>query len=216
MAKSEADRYQSKLDSMERSRKPTDPAKKSRNLQKMDTERDAYKKLLAATITAQKETYAKHPIVFKAALTAYWLSHERHVTLLVQSLEHTQTFAKQAEREMLELNISTWTPPRGVNHATYLEHKQSIISDDDKNDEFHSAINVPIEQPNHPAKITVNSPTTDASPNNIASQYPAAEEDAIVESPTSVVNVTTGRGCIVSRKTSNATRPFEELPRTAA
>lgn len=110
-AKSESTRYQSKLDWMERSRRPTDESKKLRNLQKMDHQRIAYKTLLEETIKEQKSTYAKHPIVFKAALTSYWLSHEKHVTSLVQSLENTQTFAKQAEQEMRALDISAWKPP---------------------------------------------------------------------------------------------------------
>lgn len=110
-AKSESSRYQSKLDSMERSRRPTDESKKLRNLQKMDHQRIAYKTLLAETIKEQKASYEKHPIVFKAALTSYWLSHEKHVTLLVQSLDNTKKFAKQAELEMRALDITTWKPP---------------------------------------------------------------------------------------------------------
>lgn len=105
-ARSEADRYQAKLDALERSKRPIDPAKKQRNLQKMDTEKNAYKAILKETVAAQKAVYAKHPIIFKAALTSYWLSHEKHVTLLVQSLEKTQEFARKSEVEMRNLDIT--------------------------------------------------------------------------------------------------------------
>lgn len=107
-AKSEACRYQAKLDSMERSRRPMDESKKTRNLQKMDNEKDVYKKLLRDTVDQQKVTYSKYPIVFKAALTSYWLNHEKHVSLLVQSLEKTQEFAKKNEKEMKELDITAY------------------------------------------------------------------------------------------------------------
>lgn len=105
-AKSEAARYQSKLDAMERSKKGPDDHKKSRNLAKMDDQKGTYKVLLADTVKAQKKTYSKHPVLFKAALTSYWLSHEKHVTLLVQSLEKTADFARQAEAEMKDLDIT--------------------------------------------------------------------------------------------------------------
>lgn len=109
-AKAETNRYQSKLDAMERSRRPVDQSKKVRNLQKMDTHREAYRSLLRTTVEEQKKTYAKHPIVFKAALTSYWISHEKHVTALVESLEKTQAFAKASEVEMADLDITTYQP----------------------------------------------------------------------------------------------------------
>lgn len=108
--KAETNRYQSKLDAMERSRRPMDESKKTRNLQKMDNHRESYRAMLKATIEKQKKIYAKHPIVFKAALTSYWISHEKHVTALVESLERTQTFAKASEAEMRELDITTYQP----------------------------------------------------------------------------------------------------------
>lgn len=109
-AKSEANRYQVKLDAMERSKKPADQSKKQRNLQKMDAEKELYKRLLKVTVDQQKKVYAKHPVVFKAALTSYWLSHEKHVNLLVESLEETQQFAQQHEQEMRQLDITSYQP----------------------------------------------------------------------------------------------------------
>lgn len=104
-AKSEADRYQSKIDAMERKGRAGDDEKKTRNLMKMDVEKGNYKKLLNEVVTLQKKTYAKYPVVFKAALVSYWLSHEKHVTMLVESLRETQAFAKEAEAEMAGLDI---------------------------------------------------------------------------------------------------------------
>lgn len=108
--KSEMDRYQSKLDSMERSTRRVDQSKKNRNLQKLDRNKEGYSVMLATILDQQKNTYAKHPVVFKAALTAYWLNHEKHVSLLVQSLESTQQFAKLHENDMKKLDIDTYTP----------------------------------------------------------------------------------------------------------
>ncbi len=110
-AKSEADRYQSKIDYMERKKKHTDETKKTRNLLKMDVEKVNYRKLLNEAIEKQKATYAKYPVVFKAALVSYWLSHEKHVTMLVESLKETQAFAKAAEAEMARLDIRALEMP---------------------------------------------------------------------------------------------------------
>jgi hypothetical protein len=128
-ARAEADRYQAKVDGIERGKK-IDDAKKLRNLSKMDDQKETYKELLVKVVAAQKKTYAKHPAVFKAAMVAYWQSHERHVTLLTQSLENTQEFAAKHLEEMKSfdvaslnieldsLNIGTSTAP--VPHSTAL------------------------------------------------------------------------------------------------
>lgn len=106
-ARSEADRYQNKIDHLERSKKQVDPSKKDRNLQKMDKEKESYKELLADVVAQQNKVYAKHTVVFKAALVSYWLSHEKHVTLMVKSLEDTQSFALTNAAEMGKLDIAT-------------------------------------------------------------------------------------------------------------
>lgn len=111
-AKAETNRYQSKLDAMERSRKPVRVEKKQRNLQKMDTQREMYRVLLKTIVEKQKHIYGKHPIVFKASLTAFWLNHERHVTALVESLDKTARFAKDSEEEMKKLDITKYQPQR--------------------------------------------------------------------------------------------------------
>lgn len=111
-AKAETNRYQAKLDAMERSRTAPKKEKKQRNLQKMDTQREAYRALLKSVVQKQKQTYAKHPIMFKAALTGFWLNHEKHVTALIESLEKTAKFAKGAEEQMSKLDISRYQPER--------------------------------------------------------------------------------------------------------
>ncbi|CDF32544.1 unnamed protein product [Chondrus crispus] len=161
--KSEASRYQSKLDFMERSRRGIDEQKKIRNLQKMDHHKVAYKALLADTVRAQKEVYAKHSVVFKAALTSYWLSHEKHVTLLVKSLENTQAFAKKAEPEMLTLDIANWTPPsieQGtktvgvIDYTPVAEHERNSKTSSETETAKDAAV-----QLSSPTAVTVESPT---------------------------------------------------------
>lgn len=193
MARSEAERYQSKLDAMERSRRPIDSAKKSRNLQKMDTERELYKKLLTETIEAQKKTYAKYPIVFKAALTAYWLSHEKHVNLLVQSLENTQEFAQRCEKDMMELDITTWVPPEPAGSPRYLEDKQSELSEEPNEEEqFHSASTIPLDSRDKGVEVTVESPRDSPKhtkgPKEMGTQVNQDSTAELLESPTSVAN----------------------------
>lgn len=109
-AKTETGRYQAKLDAMERGRRAVDPSRRQRNIQKLDTIREEYRRALRNIVEAQKKTYAKHPVVFKAALTAYWLSHEKHVNALVQSLEKTQSFANAYESEMKALDVTNLKP----------------------------------------------------------------------------------------------------------
>lgn len=120
-AKAETNRYQAKLDAMERSRSPPNREKKQRNLHKMDNQREIYRGLLKSVVQRQKHTYAKHPIMFKAALTGFWLNHEKHVTALIESLDKTAKFAKGAEEQMSKLDIAKYQPER-------LEHLSSIDS----------------------------------------------------------------------------------------
>jgi len=185
-AKSEASRYQSKLDAMERSRRQTDESKKARNLQKMDNEKDEYRKLLNSTIEAQKKTYAKHPIVFKAALTSYWLSHEKHVTLLVQSLEKTQEFAKKAENEMKGLDITEFVMPEELSplpsprkiptDAPLMPETKAPFSND--TEEFNDAASVPSDV-SKVANVTALAPNS----NSIATSEQESEAMATADEP---------------------------------
>jgi hypothetical protein len=104
-ARAEAERYSAKIDAIQRA-KTIDGVKKLRNLSKMDKQKDTYKELLTKVIASQKHTYAKHPAVFRAAMVGYWQSHERHVTLLTQSLRHTQEFAARHADEMRDFDVA--------------------------------------------------------------------------------------------------------------
>lgn len=160
-SKSEASRYQSKLDSIERNRRGIDEQKKLRNLQKMDHHKATYKALLADTIRAQKEAYGKHSVVFKAALTAYWLSHEKHVTQLVKSLENTQAFAKKAEAEMIALDIKNWVPAAENGNAAGICGNKAITESDvieNETAQIETLKNVTVEL-SSPTTVTVESPT---------------------------------------------------------
>lgn len=209
-AKSESSRYQLKLDSMERSKRQTDEARKARNLQKMDNERDLYKRLLLETINAQKSTYVKHPVVFKAALTSYWLSHEKHVTMLVQSLEQTQNFAKKAEKEMRDLDITKWAPPveveelgpvptkvsrEGVKAEVTVEEPVRVedSDDDDQDLSFHSASTVPVDtifRNQAEEKEPIDSPTYVVDAFSAAPLAPMKRNGAVepIASPTNIMS----------------------------
>lgn len=104
-AKSEAERYQSKVDSIERSSK-TDDLKKTRNLQKLDFEKQKLEQTTTEVLTAQKQTYAKAPIIYKTALCAYWSAHERHTLVMMKSMEKTSQFAKDTELQLENIDIS--------------------------------------------------------------------------------------------------------------
>lgn len=115
--RSESDRYQHKLDAIQQAtpntvrpnRRPVDESKRQRNIHKLDAVRDEYKKRLAETVNRQKTVYMKYPVVFKAALTAYWLSHQKHVTALVHSLKKTEQFALTYEHQMRTLDVASLT-----------------------------------------------------------------------------------------------------------
>lgn len=104
-AKSESDRYQNKVDTLERAKKTND-LKKSRNLAKMDSEKQKLAQLTAEVVSSQKKTYAKAPIVYKAALCAYWSANETHIRIMMKSMEKTAEFARETEIELAGLDVS--------------------------------------------------------------------------------------------------------------
>lgn len=115
-AKSEATRYQGKIDAIERSKKDNE-AKKSRNLQKMDSEKEKYDELTKSVIIAQKKTLAKSAIVHKMALCAYWSSNAAHLQLSQQSMERTADFARTHEDELATLDIAALEISDSATHA---------------------------------------------------------------------------------------------------
>lgn len=115
--RSESDRYQQKVDAIQQAtpntvrpnRRPVDESKRQRNIHKLDVVKEEYKKRLTETVDRQKMVYMKYPVVFKAALTAYWLSHQKHVTALVHSLKKTEQFATTYEHQMRTLDVASLT-----------------------------------------------------------------------------------------------------------
>lgn len=115
--RSEKHRYQAKVDTIQQSspttvrsnRRPVEETKRQRNIQKLGAVSEEYNKRLEETVARQKKVYMKYPVVFKAALTAYWLSHQKHVTALIHSLEKTQKFATTYEEQMRKLDVASLT-----------------------------------------------------------------------------------------------------------
>jgi hypothetical protein len=105
-ARAETSRYQKKVDAIHTSRKHTD-VKKTRNIQKLDAQREKLDRLTASVITAQRRTFAKAPMVHKLALCAFWVSYRTHMQVMMRSLEKTEAFATAHEEEMGNLNIAT-------------------------------------------------------------------------------------------------------------
>lgn len=104
-SKSESERYQAKVDAIDRSKRNND-LKKARNLQKMDQEKLRLSEMTTNVLLAQKATYSKAPIVYKAALCAYWTAHETHTHVISRNMEKTSQFARSAEEDLLNLDIS--------------------------------------------------------------------------------------------------------------
>eukprot|EP00173_Palmaria_palmata_P005164 Plantae.Rhodophyta-Palmaria_palmata.ctg8571.p1 GENE.Plantae.Rhodophyta-Palmaria_palmata.ctg8571~~Plantae.Rhodophyta-Palmaria_palmata.ctg8571.p1 ORF type:complete len:315 (+),score=87.81 Plantae.Rhodophyta-Palmaria_palmata.ctg8571:141-1085(+) len=105
-AKSEVARYQSKIDSIELRKNVNDP-KKTRNLLKLDIEREFYKKLAVEIVDKQKAIYAKASVCHKMALCAYWAAHSKHVDVLSTTMEKTAAWAKNVEVEMVSIDIAS-------------------------------------------------------------------------------------------------------------
>lgn len=103
-AKSEVARYQSKVDWIEL-RKNVNDGKKTRNLVKLDIEREFYKELAAEIVERQKATYGKASVCHRMALCAYWAAHSKHVDVLSTTMEKTAEWAKDVEGEMASIDI---------------------------------------------------------------------------------------------------------------
>lgn len=105
-AKSEAGRYQGKIDSMEKSAK-TDDVKKERNLQKLDSERENYMAIQKEVVAAQKQVYAKSGVAQKMALVAYWQMNAEHVKVMEASLEKTQEYSAANYDDLASVDIAS-------------------------------------------------------------------------------------------------------------
>lgn len=105
-AKSEAGRYQGKIDSMEKATK-SDDVKKERNLQKLDSERENFLATQKEVVTAQKKVYAKSGVAQKMALVAYWQMNAEHVKVMESSLEKTQDYSAANYDELASVDIAS-------------------------------------------------------------------------------------------------------------
>lgn len=105
-AKSEVQRYQNKVDSIELKKKSND-LKKGRNLQKMDVERERYAELTGDIVAAQKEVYAKAGVVHRMALCSYWAAHSKHIEVLSKSMTGTAAWAEGIQEEMLAVDVTS-------------------------------------------------------------------------------------------------------------
>jgi DNA repair exonuclease SbcCD ATPase subunit len=105
-AKSEASRYQGKIDTIEKSKKDDD-IRKERNLQKLDTERENFSALQKEVTTAQKKVYAKSGVAQKMALVAYWQMNAEHVKVMEASLEKTQDYAAANYADLASIDIAS-------------------------------------------------------------------------------------------------------------
>lgn len=104
--KSEAERYQTKVDTMDRRGRNND-LKRTRNLQKMDHEKMRLTEKTNKVVAAQREVYAKAPTIYKAALCAYWTAYQKHMQVISQSMSKTTQFMEMAGKDMENLDIST-------------------------------------------------------------------------------------------------------------
>lgn len=105
-AKSEAGRYQSKIDGMEKAAK-TDDIRKERNLEKLDTEKENFLAVQREVTNAQKAVYAKSDAAQKMALVAYWQMNAEHVKVMQASLERTEEYCAENYDELAGMNLLT-------------------------------------------------------------------------------------------------------------
>lgn len=103
-AKSETNRYQAKVDAMEKAAKGDD-VKKERNLQKLDSERENFVALQKEVTDAQKNVYGKSGVAQKIALVAYWQMNAEHVRVMEASLEKTQDYSASNYDDLASMSI---------------------------------------------------------------------------------------------------------------
>jgi hypothetical protein len=122
-ARAEVSRYQKKVDGIfvnkEMKGKPHSDVKKTRNLEKLDAERERLEELTQAVVIAQKRTYAKAPLVHKLALCAYWVAYRTHLEIMTKSMEKTEAFASANEDEMFQLEVAKINTDYAVDSSPY-------------------------------------------------------------------------------------------------
>lgn len=105
-ARSETSRYQKKVDDIHMSNKRND-VKKTRNIHKLDVQREKLEQQTSVVLAAQKRTFAKAPMVHKLGLCAFWVAYRTHMQVMARSLEKTETFTTAHEEEMRNLDVAS-------------------------------------------------------------------------------------------------------------
>jgi hypothetical protein len=105
-ARSETSRYQKKVDDIHMSNKRND-VKKTRNIHKLDVQREKLEQQTNVVLAAQKRTFAKAPMVHKLGLCAFWVAYRTHMQVMARSLEKTETFTVAHEEEMRNLDVAS-------------------------------------------------------------------------------------------------------------
>lgn len=98
-ATSETERYQEKIDKMDRKGQKEGP-KWSRNLEKLDHSKLMLESEARVVVAAQKKCYSKAPMLYKAALCAYWTVHIAYQDLIAEKMEKTTQFVKHAGEDL--------------------------------------------------------------------------------------------------------------------
>jgi hypothetical protein len=109
-AKSEKDRYESKVGHLATGRMPEKDKqilKKERNLAKLDANADKYQALSDRVISAQRTSYSKASTVFKMVLCSYWRNNAHHLAVAGKSLEHTSKWSAKVSEELKNVTVAS-------------------------------------------------------------------------------------------------------------
>jgi hypothetical protein len=85
----------------------TDDAKKARNRQKRDTEREKLDELTDTIIEMQKRTYAKSVTLHKMALVSFWSANAKQLDVMNTSLEKTVPYVQENE-DVHSVDVVMW------------------------------------------------------------------------------------------------------------
>jgi hypothetical protein len=106
-ARSEFDRYQAKVDAMDKSSK-TDDVKRARNRQKRDAEREKLDELTDSVIEMQKRTYAKSVMMHRVALVSFWAANAKHLEIMNSAVEKSLPYVRDNEEDVQNVDVVMW------------------------------------------------------------------------------------------------------------
>lgn len=102
---SEFVRYQKKCDKLE-AKKERKQNKILRNLDKKDESRAAYQEKLNSLVERMKIVYAKHPVVYKMLVTAFWLHNTELISMVTEGTKAMCVDAAVAENFFADVDIA--------------------------------------------------------------------------------------------------------------